>query len=87
MGGRFGEPMIGSAPMTSPIYNPLHRNSVARGPCLAGKPWITVSLKSEYCGAAAGGSSASASGTVGQSCNRSGRKTEHDRGVIGSTEL
>lgn len=22
MGGRFGEPLIGSAPMTSPIYNP-----------------------------------------------------------------
>jgi hypothetical protein len=25
MGGRFGEPLIGSAPITSPIYNPSTR--------------------------------------------------------------
>ena len=58
MGGRFGEPLIGSAPMTSPIYNPSTPytvHAVTRGRCLAGKSWITVSLKSEHCGAAAGG--------------------------------
>jgi hypothetical protein len=30
MGGRFGEPLIGSAPMTSPIYNPSTPHTVTQ---------------------------------------------------------
>jgi hypothetical protein len=32
MGGRFGEPLIGSAPMTSPIYNPSTPYTVTQSP-------------------------------------------------------
>jgi hypothetical protein len=32
MGGRFGEPLIGSAPMTSPIYNPSTPYTVTQPP-------------------------------------------------------
>ena len=32
MGGRFGEPLIGSAPMTSPIYNPSTPYTVPQSP-------------------------------------------------------
>jgi hypothetical protein len=32
MGGRFGEPLIGSAPMTSPIYNPSSPYTVPQSP-------------------------------------------------------
>jgi hypothetical protein len=32
MGGRFGEPLIGSAPMTSPIYNPSTPYTVTQWP-------------------------------------------------------
>jgi hypothetical protein len=32
MGGRFGEPSIGSAPMTSPIYNPSTPYTVTQPP-------------------------------------------------------
>jgi hypothetical protein len=31
-GGRFGEPLIGSAPMTSPIYNPSTPYTVSQSP-------------------------------------------------------
>jgi hypothetical protein len=58
MGGRFGEPLIGSDDITDlQSVHSVQRDSVARGPGLAGKPWITVSLKSEHCDAAAGGNS------------------------------
>jgi hypothetical protein len=32
MGGRFGEPPIGNAPMTSPIYNPSTPYTVPQSP-------------------------------------------------------
>ena len=32
MGGRFGEPFIGNAPMTSPIYNPSTPYTVTQSP-------------------------------------------------------
>ena len=32
IGGRFGEPLIGSAPMTSPIYNPSPPYTVTQSP-------------------------------------------------------
>ena len=32
MGGRFGEPLIGSAPMTSPVYNPSTPYTVPQSP-------------------------------------------------------
>jgi hypothetical protein len=32
MGSRFGEPLIGSAPMTSPIYNPSTPYTVTQPP-------------------------------------------------------
>jgi hypothetical protein len=32
MGGRFGEPLIGSAPMTSPIYIPSTPYTVTQSP-------------------------------------------------------
>jgi hypothetical protein len=32
MGGRFGEPLVGSAPMTSPIYNPSTPYTVTQSP-------------------------------------------------------
>jgi hypothetical protein len=32
MGGRFGEPFVGSAPMTSPIYNPSTPYTVPQSP-------------------------------------------------------
>ena len=32
IGGRFGEPLIGSAPMTSPIYNPSTPYTVPQSP-------------------------------------------------------
>jgi hypothetical protein len=32
MGGRFGEPLIGSVPMTSPIYNPSTPYTVTQSP-------------------------------------------------------
>jgi hypothetical protein len=32
MGGRFGGPLIGSAPMTSPIYNPSTPYTVPQSP-------------------------------------------------------
>jgi hypothetical protein len=32
MGGRFGEPLIGSAPMPSPIYNPSTPYTVTQSP-------------------------------------------------------
>jgi hypothetical protein len=74
----FGSSHMGGRTDLQSVHS-VHRDSVARGPCLAGKPWITVSLKSEHCSAAAGGSGASAAGTVGQSRNGYGRKSEHDR--------
>jgi hypothetical protein len=38
MGGRFGEPLIGSAPMTSPIYNPSTPYTVPQSPEVAVSP-------------------------------------------------
>ena len=32
VGGRFGAPLIGSAPMTSPIYNPSTPHTVTQSP-------------------------------------------------------
>jgi hypothetical protein len=32
LGGRFGQPLIGSAPMTSPIYNPSTPYTVPQSP-------------------------------------------------------
>ena len=44
MSGRFGEPLIDSVPMTSPIYNPSVPYTVPELPrCAApGKPWISL---------------------------------------------
>jgi hypothetical protein len=59
-GGRFGEPLIGSAPITSPIYNPSTPYTVTQSPEVhvsPARPGSLVSLKSEHCGAAARGSS------------------------------
>jgi hypothetical protein len=44
MGGRFGEPLIGSAPMTSPIYNPSTPYTVSQSPEIGVSPAIPGSL-------------------------------------------
>ena len=44
MGGRFGEPLIGSAPMTSPIYNPSTPYTVTQPPEVGVSPASPGSL-------------------------------------------
>jgi hypothetical protein len=44
MGGRFGEPLIGSAPMTSPIYNPSTPYTVPQSPEVGVSPASPGSL-------------------------------------------
>ena len=44
MGGRFGEPLIGSAPMTSPIYNPSTPYTVTQSPEVGVSPASPGSL-------------------------------------------
>jgi hypothetical protein len=44
MSGRFGEPFIGSAPMTSPIYNPSTPYTVTQSPEVLVSPASTGSL-------------------------------------------
>jgi hypothetical protein len=44
MGGRFGEPLIGSAPMTSPIYNPSTPYTVTQSPEVGVSPASRGSL-------------------------------------------
>jgi hypothetical protein len=44
MSGRFGEPIIGSVPMTSPIYNPSTPYTVTQSPELPVSPASPGSL-------------------------------------------
>jgi hypothetical protein len=44
MGGRFGGPLIGSAPMTSPIYNPSTPYTVTQSPEVGVSPASPGSL-------------------------------------------
>ena len=44
MGGRFGEPLIGSAPMTSPVYNPSTPYTVPQSPEVGVSPASPGSL-------------------------------------------
>jgi hypothetical protein len=44
MGGRFGAPLIGSAPMTSPIYNPSTPYTVTQPPEVGVSPASPGSL-------------------------------------------
>jgi hypothetical protein len=44
MGGRFGQPLIGSAPMTSPIYNPSTPYTVPQSPEVGVSPASPGSL-------------------------------------------
>jgi hypothetical protein len=44
MGGRFGAPLIGSAPMTSPIYNPSTPYTVPQSPEVGVSPASPGSL-------------------------------------------
>jgi hypothetical protein len=43
-GGRFGQPLIGSAPMTSPIYNPSNPYTVPQSPEVGVSPASPGSL-------------------------------------------
>jgi hypothetical protein len=44
MGGRFGAPLIGSAPMTSPIFNPSTPYTVPQSPEVGVSPASPGSL-------------------------------------------
>ena len=44
VGGRFGEPLTGSAPMTSPIYNPSTPYTVPQSPEVGVSPASPGSL-------------------------------------------
>jgi hypothetical protein len=44
MGDRFGEPLIGSAPMTSPIYNPSTPYTMPQSPEVPVSPGSPGSL-------------------------------------------
>jgi hypothetical protein len=44
MGGQFGEPLIGSAPITSPIYNPSTPYAVTQSPEVPVSPASPESL-------------------------------------------
>jgi hypothetical protein len=44
IGGRFGEPFIGSTPMTSPIYNPSSPYTVTQSPEVGVSPASPGSL-------------------------------------------
>ena len=62
VGGRFGAPLIGSAPMTSPIYNPSTPYTVTQSPEVPVSPASPGSVfhqRLEIVGAAVGGCTAS----------------------------